>query len=125
MRLLYVSRGFGAGGEPEEGKLGEDPALVKNVIIEPPKGKKVLYTCVVKKSELLQTIKQEEISPYTGEVEKKTKEYDTIMQIFEERYKISDILKDKRRIEEVLKDHQERKKVKRDTKIIAQEAIDE
>jgi hypothetical protein len=51
MRLLYVSKGISAQKEPEEGKIPED-ALVTNVISETPKGKRVLYTCLVKKSSL-------------------------------------------------------------------------
>jgi hypothetical protein len=122
MRLLYVSKGLGAGAEPEEGEM-PDSALVTNVISEPPKGKRVLYTCVIKKSELLQAIKQEEISPYTGDVDKGTKEYNVIMKIFDEKYKILDILGNKKKIEDAIEEHRERKNVKRDTKLIAQEAI--
>jgi hypothetical protein len=124
MRLLYVSKGLGAGKEPDEGEMPEN-ALVKNVISEPERVQRVLYTCVIKKSELLQAIKQEEISPYTGDVEKKTKEYDAIMRIFEERYKISTILGNEERIEEVIEEHRERKEIRGNTKLIAQEAIDE
>jgi hypothetical protein len=83
----------------------------------------VLYTCIVKKSELLEIIKYEEISPYTGTVDAGSKEYDALMKIFEERYKISDILKSKKETERVIAEHQERIMIKKNTKTIVQEAI--
>jgi hypothetical protein len=123
MRLLYVSKGICA-EEPKEDEIPEGD-LINNVISEPQKGKRVLYTCMVKKSELLQAIKLEEISPYTGTVDNGSKEYDALMKIFDERYKIIDILNSKEETERVIAEHQERILTKKNTKKIAEEAIDE
>jgi hypothetical protein len=126
MRLLNVSRGIGAGGEPEEGEMPEAD-LIMNVIKEPPRTPQVLYTCIVTRGELLKMIKHEEISPYTGTVDPISKEYEVMMQIFEERYGISKVLGNKEELERVIaeqeKRKEERKIVKLKTKIIAQEAI--
>jgi hypothetical protein len=97
--------------------------LINNVISESPKGKRILYTCVVKKSDLLKRIEYSEISPYTGSVDEGTKEYDALLAIFWEKYKISDIMGDKEEIERIITERKERITVKKNTKIIAQEAM--
>jgi hypothetical protein len=123
MRLLYVSKGICA-AEPEENVIPETD-LINNVISESPKGKRVLYICVIKKSELLKRIEYSEISPYTGSVDEGTQEYDALMGIFEEKYKILEILSNKRETERVIAEHQERILTKKNTKKIAEKAIDE
>jgi hypothetical protein len=122
MRLLYVSKGISTDEEPEEGE-SPDSDLITNVISESPKGRRVLYTCIVTRGELLKMIKHEEISPYTGTVDPISKEYEVMMQIFEERYGISKVLGNKEELERVIAEQEERKIVKLKTKIIAQEAI--
>jgi hypothetical protein len=90
MRLIYVSKGLCATAEPEEGATPTD--LITNVITESQKSPRVLYTCIVMKSELLEMIKYEEISPYTGNVEQISREYEAVMSIFEERFRVSEVL---------------------------------
>jgi hypothetical protein len=121
MRLLYVSKGICATEEPEEKEIPTD--LITNVITETRKSPKVLYTTLVLKSELLKMIKYDEISPYTGEVEQISKEYEAVMSIFEERYGISKALNNKEEAERVITERKERKIMKLQTKITAQEAI--
>jgi hypothetical protein len=122
MRLLHVSRGIGADAEPEEGELPEADSI-RNVISETPKTQKVLYTCVITRAELLKLIKYNKISPYTGDVERNTEEYDAIMSIFERLYGISKVLNNKEEIEKVIMKREEVKNMKMKTKMIAQEAI--
>jgi hypothetical protein len=122
MRLLHVSKGIEAGTEPEEGEPPEAD-LITNVISDLPKGRRVLYTCTVTRGELLKMIKYEEISPYTGTVDSKSKEYIALMGMFEERYGISKVLGNKEELERVIAERNERKIVKMQTKIIAEEAI--
>jgi hypothetical protein len=124
MRLLYVSKGISADAEPEEGEP-PDSDLITNVISEQAKTPRVLYTINVRRIDLLKLINNTEISPYTGTVDNGTKEYDALMDIFEERYKISKVLGNEKEIERIIAEHQERIMVKRNTKTIAQEAIDE
>ena len=121
MRLLYVSKGISTTQEPEEGETSAD--LITNVITETPKGRRVLYTCLITKMELLKLIKYDEISPYTGTVDPISKEYEKVMTIFEERHKISEILGNEKEIERVIEERKKRKEVKIQTKIIAQEAM--
>jgi hypothetical protein len=73
--------------------------------------------------ELLKLIKYDEISPYTGNVDAITKEYEAVMRIFEERHGISKILGNEEETERVIAERKKRKEVKIQTKIIAQEAI--
>jgi hypothetical protein len=124
LRLLYVSKGIGAGVEPEP-EEDEPPQadLITNVISQTPQGKRVLYTCTVTRAELLKMIKYEEISPYTGAVDAKTAEYEAIMRIFEKRYGISQVLNDKKEIEKVIMKREKIKNMKIQTKMIAQEAM--
>jgi hypothetical protein len=122
MRLLYVSKGISADAEPEEGEP-PDSDLITNVISESPKGRRVLYTCTVTRTKLLEMIKYEEISPYTGTVDARTAEYEALMKIFEERYRISRIIGNKEEIERVIAERNERKIVEMQTKTIAEEAI--
>jgi hypothetical protein len=124
MRLLYVSKGLSAEPEPEEGETPQ-AEFITNVISEPPKGQRVLCTCIITRAELLKMVKYEEISPYTGIVDVKTAEYEAIMRIFEERYGISEVLNNKAELERVIAERNERKVVKMQTKIIAEEAIHE
>jgi hypothetical protein len=122
MRLLHVSRSIGADAEPEEGELPEAESI-RNVISEPPKTQKVLYTCVITRAELLKLIKYNKISPYTGDVDRNTEEYDAIMSIFDRLYGVSKVLNNKEEIEKVIKKREEVKNMKMKTKMIAQEAI--
>jgi hypothetical protein len=122
LRLLYVSKGISAGAEPEEGEP-KDSEFITNVITDTPKSRRVLYTCLVRKAELLKLIKYDEISPYTGNVDAITKEYEAVMGIFEERYGISKVLKSKEETEKVIMQRSERKMIKLQTEIVAQEAI--
>jgi hypothetical protein len=122
MRLLYVSKGISAEPEPEEDETPEAD-LITNVITESQKAPKVLYTCLVTKSELLKLIKYNEISPYTGTVDPITREYEAMMGIFEERYGISKVLGNKEEVERVIRQRNERKIIKMQTKMIAQEAM--
>jgi hypothetical protein len=121
MRLLYVSKGISATAEPEEGETPTD--LITNVITDMQKSPKVLYTTLVLKSELLKMIKYEEISPYTGEVEQISKEYEAVMGIFEERFQIQKVLGNKIETERIINERKERKMMRIQTKIAAQEAI--
>jgi hypothetical protein len=122
MRLLNVSRGMGADAEPEEDELPETE-FIMNVITEPTKAPKVLYSCIITRAELLKLIKYDKISPYTGTVEKNTEEYDAIMSIFDRLYGISKVLNDKKEIEKVIMKREEIKNMKMQTKMTAQEAI--
>jgi hypothetical protein len=120
MRLLYVSKGICATEEPDEEEVPTD--LITNVITEPQQSQKVLYTCLIQKSELLKLIKYEEISPYTGNVEQISKEYEAVMSILDDRFRVSEVLGNKEEVARVLKQREERKMIKMQTKIIAQEA---
>jgi hypothetical protein len=120
IRLLYVSKGISATAEPEEGETPTE--FITNVITE-SKGRRVLYTCLVRRAELLKLIKYNEISPYTGDVDAITEEYEAVMGIFEERYGISKVLKSKEETEKVIREREERKIVKMQTRMIAQEAM--
>jgi hypothetical protein len=121
MRLLYVSKGICATEEPDENEVPAD--LITNVITESQKTSNVLYTCLITKAELLKMIKYEEISPYTGNVDQISKEYEAVMSILEERFRVSEVLGNKIETERIINERRERKMIKMQTKIIAQEAI--
>jgi hypothetical protein len=121
MRLLYVSKGISSTAEPDEGEMPTE--FITNVITESQKSPKVLYTCLITKSELLKLIKYDEISPYTGNVEQISREYEAVMSIFEERFQISEVLGNKTETERIINERKERKIMKLQTKTAAQEAI--
>jgi hypothetical protein len=125
MRLLYVSKGIGVQAEPEEGETPTD--LITDVIIDnekkPDTKPKTLFTCLVTRRELLQHMEEREISPYTGEVDRISKEYEVMISIFEERCELSKILSNKEETERVIRERDERKIIKVQTKVYAQEAI--
>jgi hypothetical protein len=68
-------------------------------------------------------MEEREISPYTGEVDKISKEYEVMIRIFEERCELSKILSNKEETERVIRERDERKIIKIQTKVYAQEAI--
>jgi hypothetical protein len=122
MRLLHVSKGIGAKAEPEEGEMPE-AEFIEKVISEPPKGRRVLYSCKITRKELLKLIKYDEISPYTGAVEPISKEGAALMSIFEERFQISKVIGNKREIERVIAGREAAKLIKKKTAAIAKQAI--
>jgi hypothetical protein len=107
--------------EPEDGTEPAD--LITNVITNTPKGQRVLFTCLITKIELLKMIKYNEISPYTGNVDAITKEYEAVMQIFEARHSVSQVIGNEKEIEKVIEERKKRKEIKIQTKIVAQEAM--
>jgi hypothetical protein len=124
MRLLYVSKGICVQAEPEEGATPAD--LITNVIIDNDTRHdtrpKTLFVCLVTRRELLRHMEERDISPYTGEVERISKEYEVMIRIFEEKYQLSKILGSKEETERVIRERNERKERKELTKILVWEA---
>jgi hypothetical protein len=121
MRLLYVSKGISATAEQNEGEMPIE--FITNVITDTPQRPKVLFSLLITRKELLQHMSEQEISPYTGEVDRISREYEVMIRIFDERYELSRILGNKEEIERIVKERNERKMVRIQTKIVAQEAM--
>jgi hypothetical protein len=122
MRLLHVSKGFGVQAEPEEGET-PDPESITNVITDIHQKPRVIFSLLITRKELLQHMAEQEISPYTGEVDRISREYEVMIRIFNEKCELSRILGNKEEIERIVKERNERKMVRIQTKIVAQEAM--
>jgi hypothetical protein len=122
MRLLHVSKGISAEPEPEEGETPEAD-LITNVITDTDRRPKVLFSILVTRKELLQHMAEQEISPFTGEIDRITKEYEVMIRMFDEKCELSRILGNKEEIERIVKERNERKMTRVQTKIIAQKAM--
>lgn len=81
MRLLRVSRGLGSG--KEEGSIHKDDT---DLIIYSNKLSKVRI--IVMRSQLVKLLKWQDISPYSGKIERGMAEYQVYKKLFEEREKI-------------------------------------
>jgi hypothetical protein len=66
-------------------------------------------------------MEESEISPNTDEVDRISKEYEVMIRIFEERYKLSKVLSRKEETERVIRERNEHKIVKVQTKILVRE----
>jgi hypothetical protein len=89
IRLLHVSRGFSGklSSEVREGVLPDEREadLINIVISEPNLEQDRIKSIVLTRRELLEMMDEEEISPYTGDLEKKSREYIAIKAIFDRR----------------------------------------